>query len=64
MPQFAKDVLNRAGNGKRREDSKGKGVKVLDLLQYAIELGHLDALYKIAQISLVSWNTSAQCCRD
>lgn len=32
---------------------RGKAIKVVDLLQHSAELGHLDALYTLAQISLV-----------
>lgn len=42
------------GSGKKRDDVLSKAVKVVDLLEHAIELGHVDAMYKLAQISLVS----------
>ena len=37
----------------RAEELKGKAIKVVDLLQHSAELGNLDALYALAQISLV-----------
>jgi hypothetical protein len=40
------------GEGKK-EEIRGKALKVLDLLEYAAELGHLDALFKLGQLSLV-----------
>lgn len=36
----------------------GKAVKVLDLLQHAADLGHPDALYALAHLSLVSFSSS------
>ncbi|KAJ6589807.1 hypothetical protein DFH09DRAFT_1140159 [Mycena vulgaris] len=45
-----------AGLGKesrtKREETKGKAIKVIDLLQHSAELGNSDALYTLAQISL------------
>jgi hypothetical protein len=38
---------------KREEEMRGKAIKVVDLLQHSAELGHLDALYTLAQILLV-----------
>jgi SEL1 protein len=35
------------------EELKGKAIKVVDLLQHSAELGNMDALYLLAQISLV-----------
>ena len=31
----------------------GRAVKVVDLLEHAVELGHMEALYKLAHVSLV-----------
>ncbi|KAJ7928457.1 hypothetical protein B0H13DRAFT_1967359 [Mycena leptocephala] len=36
----------------KREETKGKAIKVIDLLQHSAELGNSDALYTLAQISL------------
>ncbi|KAF8178592.1 HCP-like protein [Mycena galopus ATCC 62051] len=45
-----------AGLGKesrtKREETKGKAIKVIDLLQHSAELGNSDALFTLAQISL------------
>ena len=49
--KFSKD---RWSAGKRKEEMEGKALKVVDLLEYAIDLGHMDALYKLAHASLVS----------
>ncbi|KAG9008956.1 ERAD-associated protein [Tulasnella sp. JGI-2019a] len=38
--------------GRRREETRGRALKVIDLLEHAIELGHQDALYTLAEISL------------
>jgi SEL1 protein len=37
----------------RVEELKGKAIKVVDLLQHSAELGNMDAMYALAQISLV-----------
>jgi SEL1 protein len=44
-----------SGSAARRKDEelRGKAIKVLDLLQYAAELGNLDALFTLGHISLV-----------
>jgi SEL1 protein len=46
-----------AGLGKesrtKREETKSKAIKVIDLLQHSAELGNSDALFTLAQISLV-----------
>ncbi|KAJ7287246.1 hypothetical protein C8J57DRAFT_1167285 [Mycena rebaudengoi] len=45
-----------SGSGKesrtKREETKGKAIKVIDLLQHSAELGNSDALYTLAHISL------------
>jgi SEL1 protein len=35
------------------EELKGRAIKVVDLLQHSAELGNMDALYALAQVSLV-----------
>ncbi|KAI0692089.1 HCP-like protein [Cytidiella melzeri] len=54
LPGFVTKLLDRqTGSSRRREeDLSGKAVKVLDLLQHAADLGHTDALYTLAHISL------------
>lgn len=42
---------------KRDEEMRGKAIKVIDLLQYSAELGNVDALYTLAQLSLVRSST-------
>ena len=57
VPSFLRPLfglgLGKDGRGRREEEIKGRAVKVLDLLEHAAELGHTDALYKIAQVSSV-----------
>jgi SEL1 protein len=49
------------GNKKRRHDeNRGKAIKVKDLLQHSAELGNEEALYKLAQISLVCFQHKAR----
>ncbi|KAJ6611281.1 HCP-like protein [Mycena sp. CBHHK59/15] len=52
--QIVNTILSGAGKESRtkREEAKGKAIKVIDLLQHSAELGHSDALYTLAQISL------------
>ena len=38
---------------RKDEEMRGKAIKVLDLLQYSAELGNLDAVFTLGQISLV-----------
>ena len=49
--RFGKDSWTK---GKKKEDMELKAVKALDLLEHAVELGHMDALFKLAQVSMVS----------
>lgn len=55
VPSFVTNYLGKEfGGGKKKdEELHGKAIKVLDLLQHAAELGHEDALYTLARISLV-----------
>jgi hypothetical protein len=41
------------GPKKKDEEMRGKAIKVVDLLQHSAELGNLDALFTLAQVSLV-----------
>ena len=61
MPRFLSAGSAKGGrlSGRKAEELRGKAVKVLDLLQLAVELGHTDALYKLAQVSLVC---ARSCC--
>ena len=38
---------------KRKDEMQGRAKKALDLLEYAVELGHMEALYKLGHVSLV-----------
>lgn len=53
IPQFLKGKKDRGNTDKRKDDMEERAVKVLDLLEYAIELGHMEALYKLGHVSLV-----------
>ncbi|CAL1711319.1 unnamed protein product [Somion occarium] len=59
LPQFVTNYINKEGIAGRRRDEelRGKAVKVIDLLQHASELGHTDALYTLAHISLLPPNS-------
>ena len=48
--RLSKDRWN---TDKRREEMEGRALKVVDLLEYAVDMGHMDALYKLAHVSLV-----------
>ena len=49
---FNKDGLG-LGSKKKDEELRGKAIKVIDLLQHSAELGNMDALFTLAQVSLV-----------
>jgi SEL1 protein len=55
MPEFVRVALGRDtwNAGKKREEMMSRAVKVVDLLEHAIELGHVESIYKLAQLSLV-----------
>lgn len=55
LPNILNNYINKESVFSRRRDEelKGRAVKVLDLLQHASDLGHTDALYTLAHISLV-----------
>ena len=51
---FTGYVKEELGGGRKKDvELHGKAVKVIDLLQHAADLGHNDALYTLAQVSLV-----------
>jgi len=41
------------GSERKEEELRGKAIKVVDLLQHSAELGNMDALFTLAQVSLV-----------
>ena len=49
---FSKDGFG-LGSKRKDEELRGKAIKVVDLLQHSAELGNMDALYTLAQVSLV-----------
>jgi SEL1 protein len=56
LPSFITRLWDKqsASSRRRDDDLSRKAVKVLDLLQHAADLGHNDALYTLAHISLVN----------
>lgn len=54
LPRFLSSRSSQE-SGRRRSDEelRGRAIKVMDLLQHAADLGHLDALFALAKISLV-----------
>ena len=54
LPRFLSSRLSQ-DSGRRRsdEESSRRAIKVMDLLQHAADLGHLDALLALGKISLV-----------
>ncbi|KAI0079287.1 HCP-like protein [Panus rudis PR-1116 ss-1] len=59
LPPLLTEVLYAESKAGRRRDEEllGKAVKVIDLLQHAADLGHTDALYTLARISLFPPNS-------
>lgn len=53
VSSLGKDGFGLGGSKKKEEELHRKAIKVVDLLQHSAELGHTDALYTLAQISLV-----------
>ena len=54
LPRFLSSRLSQ-DSGRRRSDEElsRRAIKVMDLLQHAADLGHLDALLALGKISLV-----------
>jgi hypothetical protein len=54
LPRFLSSRFSQE-SGRRRSDEelKGRAIKVMDLLQHAADLGHLDALFVLGKLSLV-----------
>ena len=63
LPTFVTGYVKEELGGGRKKDTElhGKAVKVIDLLQHAADLGHMDALYTLAQVSLVSVSGVSNC---
>lgn len=51
-----RDGIPFPGSRRKEEEMHRKAIKVVDLLQHSAELGNMDALYTLAQISLVSYS--------
>jgi len=59
LPRFLSSRLSQ-DSGRRRTDEElsRRAIKVMDLLQHAADLGHLDALLALGKISLVDHSSS------
>jgi hypothetical protein len=54
LPRFLSSRLSGSQEGRRSdEELRGRAIKVMDLLQHAADLGHLDAFFTLGKISLV-----------
>lgn len=58
LPRILPFGFGREGwvSAKKKEELKVNAIKVVDLLEHAIELGNSDAVYKLADISLVGFD--------
>ena len=52
LPRFLSSRLSQEGR-RSDEELSGRAIKVMDLLQHAADLGHLDAFFTLGKISLV-----------
>lgn len=59
LPRWASRVLS-GRSGRRRDEIKGRAAKAIDLLQHAVDLGNEEALFTMAQVSLVSLECERQ----
>ena len=53
LPRFISSRLSQEGRRRSDEELSGRAIKVIDLLQHAADLGHMDALFTLGKISLV-----------
>jgi SEL1 protein len=53
LPRFLSSRFSESGRRRSDEELRRRAIKVMDLLQHAADLGHLDALSTLAKISLV-----------
>lgn len=53
LPRFLSSRLSQEGRRRSDEELSGRAIKVMDLLQHAADLGHLDAFFTLGKISLV-----------
>ena len=53
LPRFISSRLSQDGRRRSDEELSGRAIKVMDLLQQAADLGHLDAFFTLGKISLV-----------
>ncbi|KAK0460933.1 uncharacterized protein EV420DRAFT_1619466 [Desarmillaria tabescens] len=52
-----RDGIPFPGSRRKEEEMHRKAIKVVDLLQHSAELGNMDALYTLAQISLLAYDS-------
>ena len=54
LPRFlAKRINGERWSGKQSDSQKARAIRAIELLEFAAEAGNKDALYKLAQVSLV-----------
>ncbi|KAI9508559.1 hypothetical protein F5148DRAFT_1195612 [Russula earlei] len=53
LPRFLSRLSQDSGRPRSDEELNGRAIKVMDLLQHAADLGHSDALFALAKISLL-----------
>lgn len=53
LPRFLSSRLSQEGRRRSDEELSGRAIKVMDLLQHAADLGHLDAFFTLGKISLL-----------
>lgn len=46
------------GRNRKIDEMRGRGIKIIDLLEHAVELGNIEALYTLGRVSLVSFRSS------
>ena len=59
LPRFvAKRINGERWSSKQSDSQKARAMRALDLLEFAAGAGNKDALYKLAQVSLVRYSSS------
>ena len=54
LPRFlAKRINGERWSSKQSDSQKARATRAIELLEFAVEAGNKDALYKLAQVSLV-----------
>jgi SEL1 protein len=59
LPRFlAKKINGEKWSGKQLDSQKARAIRAIELLEFAAEAGNNNALYKLAQVSLVRSSSS------